>query len=66
MGIFEQFNKKFSILIDLYEDDFIKTENLAEALEMTKTFAAENVGCQFEETIRRFMEAAELTLANKV
>lgn len=66
MRLFDRFNKKFNILIDLYEDDYIKPEHLAEAVEMTRAFAAENAGSQFDDAIRRFTEAAELALANQV
>ena len=66
MTLFDRFNKKFGILIDLYEMDEIKPEHLAEAIEMTKAFAAENAGCQFDDAIKRFTEAAELALANQV
>ncbi|MBQ7176094.1 MAG: hypothetical protein IJS08_01665 [Victivallales bacterium] len=66
MTLFDRFNKKFGILIDLYEDDYIKPEHLSEAIEMTKAFAAENAGCPFDDAIKRFTEAAELALANQV
>lgn len=63
MSLFMQFNIEFNLFIDTYEMETLGVEYLERAIELTNTFASDNVFNQFMPTIQRVKEA--LLLAQK-
>ncbi len=66
MPLFDKFNDAFEVLIDTYESDYIKPENIDEAIKLAKEFASQHEDSEYKEAIIRVINAAILARQNKV